>query len=208
MNVSILLASMLLGGLIFVCIPTDRRDKGYTSLKITKSLTSELKAIVLFVSEPRPNETVEDLLAYKVLAQIDSSRESAYPRHVWLLHSHISSGDGSSYRSASLISKRFNSKEIQVHTRVIDDVLDANTVFPVIRDILRTRCPGVREGDIVCDCTSGTKLVTLGTALASFGDAKIVYFPRGAGQKDDASEYVEIGAGVFQRSLNVERSSL
>jgi len=207
MTIFILLAVMLTGGLIFISLPVyKKRSDRQPSLTIKKNLTKELRAIILFVSNFRQNETLEDLLAYKVLAQLDSSSSSRNPKHVWLLHSGISSGDGSSYLSASHIAKKFKSEKIKISSYVIDDVFDANTVFPVVRRILASEDSGVPANEIVCDCTAGTKLITLGMALASFGRARIIYFSSGGA--NDASEYIEIDSRVFLESLYAERQSL
>lgn len=203
MTTFLLLTVMLAGGAIFVWIPINQRKRENSSLTIRQNLTKELRAIILFVSDLGKDGTLEGLLAYKVLTQLESSSTANAPKYVWLLHSDISSGDGSSYESAYKISKKFKSAQLQISSYVVDNVLDANTVFPIVRKIISSENFGIPPNEIVCDCTSGTKPITLGMALASFGSAKIIYFPR-RGVNEPANEYTEIDAGVFIKSLNVE----
>lgn len=144
---------------------------------------------------------MENLLAYKVLSHLESGINKENLKYAWLLHSDISSGNGSSYSSAVQLSRQFKSEKLKIYSHVIEDVFDANTIFPVVRRILGSENFGVPSKEVVCDCTAGTKFVTLGIALASFGSARLIYFPFGG--TNDASEYVEIDTRVFIESLNV-----
>lgn len=201
MTIFVLLAFMLVGGLFFLILPTSQKADKESLLTIKKHLTNEIKAIVLFVADLKQDEPLEELLAYKVLSHLKSGINKENLKHVWLLHSDISSGNGSSYSSAAQLSKKFKSEKLKIHTYVIEDVFDANTIFPVVRRILRSENFGVSSKNVVCDCTAGTKFVTLGIALASFGNARLIYFPSGGA--NDASEYIEIDTRVFIESLNV-----
>ena len=72
----------------------------------------------------------------------------------------------------------------------MDDIFDANESFQLINDIFSRQLYGTNPRQVVCDLTSGTKLMSLGMALACVGDRKLIYFPKT--EKDDAAQYIHI----------------
>jgi hypothetical protein len=87
----------------------------------------------------------------------------------------------------------------RIEPHSIENIFDASEVFLLVHKILNSENLEVNPRDIACDCTSGTKLITLGIAIASMSNGRLIYFPKT--ETDDASEYIEIKTEVFRKSL-------
>lgn len=199
MNVFILLAVMLIGGFIFLALPIKLPKNKNLSLQISQFPTKDIRAIVLFVPTLRKDEELEKLLAYKILSQLSNDKTST--KHVWLIHGDLSTEEGASYYNTHQLVKNFKSSKIRIQTYSIENIFDASEVFLMVNKILSSENLEVKTRDIVCDCTSGTKLVTLGIALASMSNGRLVYFPKT--ETDDAREYIEINTEVFRKSFQL-----
>lgn len=194
---TILLAIMLMSGFVFLLIPVKYFKRSDSSLKITRFSTIDIKAIILFVGTSRSGETLEDLLAYKIL-NLMSSHNRELQKQVWLIHGDISDQQGASYYNTYQLVKRFKSEYFNIHPYGIEDIFDANETFRLVNRIFLD-VEDIKHTEIVCDCTSGTKLMTLGMALACIGKRRLIYFPKTT--EGDAKEYIEIDTKTFLRSI-------
>jgi len=175
MNVFTLLAIMLIAGFVFLLVQVKPPKNKNISLKITKFPTKDIKAIILFVPTLRKGEGLEKLLAYKILSQLTNNGSSA--KYVWLIHGDLSTEEGASYYNTHQLVKSFKSDRIRIQTHSIENIFDASEVFLLVNKVLSSESLEVKPRDIVCDCTSGTKLVTLGIALASMSNGRFILGP-------------------------------
>lgn len=193
----ILLTIMLIGGFIFLIVPLYRSPKQEVSLKITKFSTKDIKAILIFVSTLRTGEPLESLLAHQVLSQMTSNNNGT--KFAWLIHGDISNEEGSSYYNTYQLTKKFRSDTFKIQTYGVDNAFETKEIFILANKILTQENFGIRPKDIVCDCTSGTKLVTLGITLAAVRNGRLVYFLKG--DTGEATEYIEIDTEIFADTI-------
>ncbi len=191
----ILLAIILVGGFIFLLLPLRFfKDQQSASLKIVKFPTEDIKAIIMLVGKSRRDEAFENLLTYKVLTHM-SSGQNNITKQAWLVHGDISNEEGASYHNTYRLVQKFKSDSLKIHTSNIENIFDASEAFSIVNRIFASDNLRISSKDIVCDCTGGTKLMTLGMALACVGNRRLIYFPKG--ELEDASEYLEIDTNFF-----------
>jgi len=186
----IILSIILVFGAIFLFVPT-----GYFVSATEKALrlehfdTMDIVAIVMFVSSRKEDENLEDLVAFKILTQMTNGKNVEAKRG-WLIHGGTIDKEGSSYRNTIELITTFKGSGIKLKPAAMDDVFDVNESFQLINDIFSRQLYGTNPRQVVCDLTSGTKLMSLGMALACGGDRKLIYFPKT--EKDDAAQYIHI----------------
>jgi hypothetical protein len=194
---TILLAAILAGGAIFLLIPTrvfvGAKEK---ELSLSPHRTSDIQGIVMFVSKRRNEERLEDVLAYKILSHMATGKNPEKKR-AWLIHGGTVDEPGSSYRNTVELITRFKDSGIKLKPVGIDDIFDANESFKLVNDIFARQLYGMNSRQVICDFTSGTKLMTLGMALACAGDKKLVYFPEK--KEADAAEYQHVDTQTIAR---------
>jgi len=197
----ILLSAMLIAGAVFLFMPlrffAPEKEK---TLATNRYDTAQIGGIVMFVSSRRKEEKLEDLLAYKILTQMAEGISKKVKR-AWLIHGGTLDEEGSSYRNTVELISAFKTSGIRIKPVGIDDIFDANESFQLIDDIFRRQLYGMNPRDVVCDFTSGTKLMTLGMALACAGDKKLIYFPKT--NESDGRQYLHVDTQSLLTGSNV-----
>jgi len=89
---------------------------------------------------------------------------------------------------------------MSINSIVIDDIFnDVSAFFAEVDKVFTEKNKGIPLRDIVCDCTGGPKLASLGMALACLDRRRLIYFPRI--DANDASEYMEIDTKNLWESI-------
>ena len=194
----IILIFLLLIAFAFAIYPVKRIGVPVNTLFMSDSKrTSDISAIILFVSNLRKNSDVKSLLAYKVINNIIAGKK--LKKYVWLLHGPIDERveDGSSsYSNAIQLKKLFKSDKLEVKTFDLEDIYDANESYLLVNRIYQSELSGVSPKKVVCDCTAGPKPVTLGIALACIAERNLIYF-----KDDEAEEFLEIDRALFLKTM-------
>lgn len=144
------------------------------------------KALILFVGvfKPANGQTLKNLPAYTILENLH--RVGGATR-VWLVHSHQDLGDeaGSSFDNAFELFKKFNNDKLRIQLESINvsDVFSSeslNAVFDVVNKIYQEGCQlhALSEAEILCDCTGGHKMISIGMALTCTAQRRLAYFSR------------------------------
>jgi hypothetical protein len=183
--VTITLALMLFLGFIFLVVHRESR-KSEPSLKTKELALSEISALVMLVSDNRSHKQFEEMRDYKILQNLAEVHQNP-PIPVWLISDADSSNADSSYNIALKLKHTFGEKFLWVRVEDVRDINDPNHVFAAINRIFTSAQneSGLQERDLVCDCTGGIKLMSIGMALACVGKRRLVYLT-----KDD--KYLEI----------------
>lgn len=182
-----ILSMMLIAGFLFVYIPFEKKEFITKNLKISGNKTQNIQNLILFVSDRREGETLDATLGYKVLLQM--SRNQKNTKCIWLLHSPIESGEYSSYATANQLYQRFHVGRMDIKAQLIKDIYNPEESYRITETILQEN-KHLLPNKLVCDCTAGTKTVTLGIALAAMDKAKMIYFAKD--HPKDSSSYKEI----------------
>lgn len=188
------LGIMLLAGMIFLFITPQKSKKQKSSLK-TKALSiSDIKGLILLASTKRPDVELEKILAYKIL-EMFSGQQQAGEKNIWLV-SDSNFSDNSSYQNALKLKDTFQTEYIRIEVEDVKDIDDPDIIFAKINSIYNfaKHDIGIDENEIVCDCTGGSKIMTIGMALASMGGRRLVYF-------DKSDNYVEIDTKYLFESM-------
>lgn len=182
---TITLALMLFLGFIFLVVHRESK-KSESSLKTKELALGEIKALVMLVSDNRSHKQIEEIRDYKILQKLAELHQNP-PIPVWLISDADSSNADSSYNVALRLKHVFGEKFHWIRIEDIRDINDPNQVFAAINRIFASAQNeiGLQERDLVCDCTGGIKLMSIGMALACVGKRRLVYLT-----KDD--KYLEI----------------
>jgi hypothetical protein len=201
---SIILLILLLIGIAFLLVPEKYLVKSPHSVLHKQELEiSTVKGVVLFVSELKPDQSLENLLAFKVLNQISQSNPNQYNRrYVWLIHGGVLEQPNSSFNNANSLIATFSSSNLEVMSRNASDVNDPSDSFRVVEEVFTFDVPryGLGQLDIVCDFTGGTKAMSIGMALACIGRRRLIYLPQ-HGSSDNSKSFLEIDSKSLLHSI-------
>jgi len=191
---------ILVLGVVFVVLPSSWLSK-YSSQKTQTVLNKrvlevgDIIGMILFVSKLGNGSQLSDLLAYKMLNNISKVKQKrSNKQYIWLIYGELSKEANSSYMSACKLKAEFQSPNLNVNIVDVEDINDPSKSFSVIDDIFNFEIQkyGLKDSDIVCDVTGGTKTMSIGMALACMlGKRRMIYFAKDA-SKDDL--IVEIDA--------------
>lgn len=191
---ALLIVILLVVPPVVFALLSERKPK--STLSTRKVHIDSVKGIVLFVSAIRPDQDLqENLLAYKIMKHIsDSNPENLDRRYIWLIHGETLNERNSSYWNTNELYSEFSPRnEFTVVRKGIHNINDLTQTFEVVEEIFSFELPkyNLRESDVICDITSGTKTMSTGMVLACMGGRRLVYFPQGDTDRD-MSEFIEI----------------
>lgn len=182
-----LLFFFLLIGIVFLFVPINTDKKQSFSLEVAGLPTKEIKAIIMFISLPKPDDSLENSLPYHILSQMSSQKDQK--KMAWLIH-----GDDSFLNAYGLL-KKFENENFSIQLCRIKNIYDARETFLITNNILLSENHGINPKNIVCDSTSGPKPVTIGITLAAIRSSKLIYFPKIS--PDTSKEYIEVKTDIF-----------
>jgi len=169
-----------------------------STVKIESIPIEEIKAIIFLVSDHQKkikqneNFELENTLIYKILINLSHKfNDSNYKlKNIFLIHEDIAEKVGTSSYIARIIKDKFKNK-YRIEKISIESSYDTQKCFEAIKNIYENAINKyqLKEEDIVCDSTGGTKPMSIGAALACSGKRKLVYCERGC---EDSLKFLRI----------------
>lgn len=189
---------MLLGGLFFLFITPRKEQNRKSSLKKRSLSIPDIKGFIILSSNKPPEVNFEEILAYKIIKIISEQQKCNKKKNIWLLSDSDYSAN-SSYQNALKLKKEFETENLKITVEDIKEINDPDKIFSKIHSIYNFAQHDIciKENEIVCDCTGGSKIMTIGMALASMGGRRLVYF-------DKSDNYVEIDTKYLFDSIMEE----
>jgi hypothetical protein len=193
-----ILAIGLLVGIAFVLVPQRSSRLEQRPLSTARIEFSEVEHLIQLVSNTHDGETIDDLLQYKIANQILSSTENRC-RKIVLVAGGIDRGPKSSLDNAHQIQDLFqdNSQNVvDISVERVPKIQSPNETYEKVLNAVHAATEKTGpNGKILCDFTGGNKMMSLGMALAAFGNAKLVYCVDDP-SNDRPSHYIEINANA------------
>lgn len=190
------LALCLLFGVVFLLMPKRLLPLRKQLLSITSIQFDEVEHLIQLVSKSKDDEMIEDSLQYQIAKQIVSTQKRRCCTTT-LITGGEELGEKSSIDNAHQIQKPIKlttENTIDVRIKNVFKINNPNETYEEVLDAVRMTSQAANSNDrIICDFTGGNKMMSLGMALAAFGNAKLVYCVDTPGG-ESPSHYIEINA--------------
>lgn len=162
-------------------IDREKQRENRIEIETLAIQNQNIKGIILLVGDfsrkvSRESYDIEQELIFRLIEKL--TKENQNMKYVWLVHQDIRESKGSPSYVARLIRDKYKDKFKEVIRKPIDDPFNTQNTYDVVSDIYTeaTKKFSLKEEEIACDCTGGTKTMSIGASLAcSSRSRKLVY---------------------------------
>lgn len=172
-------------------------------LKMESIAIDKIKAIIFLVSDYQSrvqNDNDFDLhksMLYQVMETLKTNHNNI--EFIWLVHEDIAEKKGSSSYIAREIKDLYNGHFV-IKKETIENPFETKSTFIAIKRIYdeALKVYKLKEQEIICDSTGGTKPMSIGASIACSSSRKLVYCTMDGG---NAWKFIQVNKTILKKDL-------